>query len=408
MIRRFFPVAALLTLASCGVSAPNPMPGADIRPLRESGAQFAVDLYKVVCLESGEENVMLSPFCISSALGMVWAGARGETEAEMAEVLRLRGEPAEIHAGFHRLIGLILREDVEPVDDPVTLNFANALWVERTYPLLDEYTGIVRDSYRAEAENLDFQGDPEGGRAEINRWVEEKTEGLIKDLLAPGSITRATRAVLTSAVYFKGDWMHRFNPEATMPGTFTTFAGDPVEVRFMHRTGDYPFYAGEGCRALSLPYSDGRCRMLVILPDGDLRRFEREFTVETLRRLDEGLAEREVALTMPPFRFNTTYGLVEILSDMGMPLAFDCGAADFSGFSGSRDLFISEVIHKAYVKVDETGTEAAAATGVVMALTAMPADPPERFVLDRPFMFLIVDDLSGAVLFMGRVADPSE
>ncbi len=410
MVWSLFSAAAVFILASCGASAPHSavVPEAGVQSLREGNTRFAVDLYRMVCLESGADNVMLSPFCVSSALGMAWAGARGETEAEMAQVLGLRGEPEEVHAGFARLMGQILRENAERPEHPVTLNIANALWVERTYPLLDEYVETVRNSYRAEAGNLDFKGDPEGGRAEINQWAADRTEGLITDLLGPGAITPDTRAVLTSAVYFKGDWMYQFNPEATRPGHFTTLAGGTVEVPFMHRTGDYPFFAGEGFRALSLPYSDGRCRMVAILPDGDLQRFEQEFSVETLRRVDEGLAEKEVILAMPPFRFSTLYNLAGTLSSMGMPEAFDGATADFSGFSGSRDLFISEVVHKAYVKVDETGTEAAAATGVIMATTAMPENPPEYFVLDRPFMFLIMDDLSGTVLFMGRVADPSE
>ncbi len=402
-------LVALFVTSSCGASTPTELstPDTGFHNLGDGNTDFAFALYGELCSESGDDNIMFSPFCISSALGMAWAGARGETEAAMAAVLGFDADQQAVHNGFRRLFSLVGRELCEPVDDPVVLNMANALWVDGSHPLLDDYTDLVSEYYRAEARNVDFEGDPETQRLSINDWVGERTENRILDLLGPGSVTTATRVVLTSAVYFKGNWRVQFNPDLTRDGTFTTLSGEEVEVPFMSQTQSIPFHRGDGFRAAALPYSDGSFRLILLLPDGDLEEFEQSLDRTTLEAVIDGFQPRDITLVMPPFEFDTDYSLTPVLSAMGMDDAFDASRADFSGFTGDRDLFISAVVHKAYVRVDETGTEAAAATGVVMAMTAMPADPPELFLLNRPFVFLIVDDMSGAVLFMGRVADPS-
>ncbi len=402
-------VAVLLLLGSCGASRPveRVQPETVVQDLKEGNTEFAFDLFEKLCLESGEDNVMFSPFCISSALGMAWAGARGETESQMAMALGFGDSQSAVHNGFARLFSLIQREQAEPADDPIILNIANALWVQRTFPLLDDYTDLVRESYRAEARNMDFTGAPDAERQTINDWVEDRTAGRITDLLGPGTVNEATRVVLTSAVYFKGNWECEFNRDLTRNGVFTTMAGERIDVPFMHQTGDFQYFRGNGFSVLSLPYSDGNSRMLVFLPEGDVRRFQQEFDRQDLEQALQGLGTREVLLAMPPFEFTASYSLTGPLSELGITDAFSSERADFSGFTGGRDLFISEVVHKAFVKVDETGTEAAAATGLIMATTAMPSDPPLPFILDRPFVFLIMDDISGTVLFMGRVANPA-
>ncbi len=403
------PFLITLLVAACGASRPveNPASETGFQDLREGNTDFAFELFGRLCQDAGEDNVMFSPFCISSALGMAWAGARGETEEGMAEVLGFGESQPAVHSGFSRLFGLISREDTDSGDEGITLNIANALWVDGNYPLLDDYTNLVSEYYGAEARNMDFEGDPDAERLVINSWVEEKTEDRIKDLLGPGSVTTATRVVLTSAVYFLGNWRFQFNPDLTRDGVFTTLSGDEVTVPFMSRTMDIPFYRGNGFRAVAMQYSDLQSRMIILFPDGDFNQFQQDLDPEMLEEVVEGLGVREVAVVMPPFEFDTDYSLTTVLGEMGMGDAFDPSRADFSGFTGERDLFITAVVHKAFVKVDETGTEAAAATGVIMATTAMPSDPPELFLLDRPFVFLIIDDRSDTVLFMGRVTDPS-
>lgn len=409
-MKKLITVALLSSLiAACGASRPveNPVPDTGFQDLRDANNSFAFELFGRLCREAGTDNVMFSPFCISSALGMAWGGARGATETGMADVLGFDSLQQAVHNGFSRLFGLISRDGIDPSANPVTLRIANALWVDGNFPLLDDYVNLAGDYYGAEARNIDFAGDPDAGRLVINDWVEEMTSDRIRDLLGPGSVTTATRVVLTSAVYFQGNWRFQFNPDLTRDGVFNTLSGTEVTVPFMSRTMDVPFYRGDGFRAVALQYSDLQSRMIILLPDGGLGEFQNDLDPGVLEEVAGGLAVREVAVVMPPFEFTTDYALSSVLSDMGMEEAFDGSRADFSGFTGSRDLFISEVVHKAFVKVDETGTEAAAATGVIMATTAMPSDPPELFLLDRPFVFLIIDDRSDTVLFMGRVTDPS-
>jgi serpin B len=403
------PALCVVLLVSCGASRPTEgvVPETGYQDLREGNTDFAFELFGRLCRDAGEDNVMFSPFCISSALGMAWAGARGETEAGMAAVLGFGSSQPAVHNGFSRLFGLISREGADAGDEAITLNIANALWVDRNYPLLDDYVNLVSEHYGAEARNMDFSGDPDAERLVINAWVEDETQDRISDLLGPGTVTTATRVVLTSAVYFLGNWRFQFNPELTRDGSFTTLSGQKITVPFMSRTMNIPFYRGNGFRAVAMQYSDLQSRMIIVFPDGDFLQFQQDLDPEMLEEVVGGMSTREVAVVMPPFEFDTDYSLTPVLGEMGMGDAFDASRADFSGFTGERDLFITAVVHKAFVKVDETGTEAAAATGLIMATTAMPSDPPELFLLDRPFVFLIIDDRSDTVLFMGRVTDPS-
>lgn len=402
-------VAAMLVQGSCGASGITEETDGDVdfQPLVEGNTDFALDLFGRLCEESGNGNVMFSPYSISVALAMTWAGAEGGTASQMAEMLGFAPGASGVHEGFSRIGTMLDGEERDALGEPIELSIANALWVETSFPLLDGYVDLVATHYGAEARNVDFRGSPDDQRLLMNDWVSDRTNDRIRDLLGPGTVTEATRVILTNAVYFKGTWGTEFDSDQTIDGVFTTMQGASVTVPLMHRTGDMRYSEGFGCRALSLPYSDGASSMLLILPDGDIAGFEQTLDRETLTGIGTGLHEAEVALAMPRFEFTASYGLEQALADLGMTDAFDPLLADFSGMTGGRDLFVSAVIHKAFVKVDESGTEAAAATGVVMALTAMPSDQPVRFVLDRPFLFLVMDDLTGTVLFMGRVADPS-
>jgi serpin B len=383
----------------------------ELSALAEGDTEFALGLFAQLGGEGVEENIFFSPFSISTALAMVHAGARGGTETEMSEVLRFPLPADRVPGAFEALLDRLgpggRGSFAHGEGDPLTLTIANALWVERSYPLLDSYTGLADSCYGARASGLDFIGDPEGSGAAINGWVAERTGNRIRDLVPPGMIDEMTRLVLTNAVYFKASWLFAFDVHATAEGDFTTGSGDVVRVPMMHQTERLAHSHTGGCRAVSLPYSDGSARMLILLPDGDLEAFERSLDTALLRTVTTSLTGGEVDLAMPRFEFTSSFSLVDALRRMGMERAFD-RSADFSGITGNRDLHISAVVHKAFVKVDESGTEAAAATAVMMALGCAAPEPPFEMSLDRPFLFLVTDELTGSVIFMGRVSNPSE
>lgn len=399
-------------LASTGACSPESAPvPADVPTLVEGNTGFAMDMFDALCREVPDGNVFFSPYSISSALAMTWAGARGGTADQMASVLGFEGPGDAIHAGFAELSRMLRpetrRSEYMGDTEPLTLEIANAIWIEATFPLLDSYVDLVSESYGAEARNVDFTGAPDAQRELINDWVEERTRDRIRDLLAPGTISDMTRVVLTNAVYFKATWMNQFNEAGTRPGGFETGSGAVVETPMMRQIEHFPYAAAPGCIAVSLPYSDGLSSMLILLPD-DIDEFTAGLDAAELQAIRDALRPARLDLSMPSFEFTSEFSLKETLEGLGMTEAFDGRVADFSGFTGGRDLFVSAVVHKAFVKVDETGTEAAAATAVVMvAGCAPPVDEPIVVRIDRPFVFMVIDDLSGTVLFMGRVTDPS-
>jgi serpin B len=402
--------AVLLLTGACAATAVLDVAG-DLPALVSGNTEFALDIFGRLSGEAPSDNLFFSPFSISAALGMTAAGADGETETQMADVLDLTLPESRVHPAFSFLLAQLSPDTRASLcaedQEPLTLEIANALWVEETFPLLADYVRLVEEEYGAEARNVDFVGDPDAQRIVINDWVSGRTRGRILDLLAPGVISGMTRVVLTNAIYFKGAWQEQFQECATRDEGFTRMDGTVIEVPMMHQTESFAFARGHRCSAISLPYSDGLSSMLILLPDGDIGVFGESLDLETLDSIRGSLTRTRIALTMPSFEFSSSFNLNEKLQAMGMTDAFDASLADFSGFTGARDLFLSAVIHKAFVKVDETGTEAAAATAVVMAMTAMPSSDPLELVLDRPFLFMVLDDLTGSILFMGRVADPS-
>jgi serpin B len=361
---------------------------------------FACDLYHRLANGSATENIFFSPYSLSSALAITYEGARGTTAEEMASVLHLpenetlrREEFAAVNAGLNHN------------DAGYTLRTANALWAEETHPFLPEYVETAERYYAANVTNLDFIGDPEASRLTINRWVEEQTEGKIRDLLPGGSISSLTRLVITNAIYFKGTWDLQFDANRTTMEDFRTDSGSTVRVPMMQCTGGaavYPYAQTETLQVLALPYAgEGNLSMLVLLPkDGNLSIAEEALDAENLADLRDSLTRWRVDVFFPKFTFEEEYGLPKTLAAMGMPTAFT-GAADLSGMDGTHDLFVTGVFHKAFIDVNEEGTEAAAATGV-----ASGAGLPRVFRADHPFVFLILDDDTGVILFMGRVACP--
>jgi len=375
----------------------------------EGNQAFALDLYRYLKNEQSG-NLFYSPHSISIALAMTYAGARGETETEMAETLHFTLPQDKLHPAFNAL-DLVLAsrgEDAEGKDDEgFRLRIANRLWGQEGYDFLDQFLDTLARNYGAGLGLLDFSEDPEGARQTINDWVSDETEERIEDLLPPGSIMPATRLVLANAIYFNAAWAEPFEEDDTADGPFTTVDGQEVTVPMMHQTARFPYAEVEGIQAIELPYDGHEIGMVILLPpEGDLARFEDQLDGATLEDLLRAMDAQQVALTMPQFEFESRFKLNDALKALGMPSAFS-GAADFSGMTGDRSLFIGSVHHKAFVGVDEAGTEAAAATAVVMLESAAPADEPVEMTLDHPFIFLIRDRETGAILFVGRIADPT-
>ncbi len=365
--------------------------------------RFALDLYAK--LKDGEGNLFCSPYSISTALAMTWAGARGTTAEQMAKVLHFERIPAEIHADFKRLIE---SQNEAGTKGSYELAVANALWGQKGYGFLKDYLDLVENNYHAALREVDFDHAIEEARQTINQWVEDKTKEKIKDLLKPGTLQQGTTLVLTNAIYFKGQWVLQFKEEKTKDEPFTLLDGKQIDVPMMHQTDKFGYVEDDDVQVLELPYKGDDLSMVIVLPrktDG-IGELDKMLTAEKLNGWLTNLPKREVIVSIPKFKMTCEFSLADVLKSMGMPDAFS-RAADFSGMTGKKDLFISAVIHKAFVEVNEEGTEAAAATAVtMMRATAMPSKPDPVFHADHPFIFMIRDIKTGAILFLGRMMNP--
>ncbi len=360
-------------------------------------------------LREEDGNLFYSPYSISLALAMTYAGARSETAQQMADTLYFSLPQARLHPAFNSLdIELTQRgEGAQGKDgEGFRLNIVNAIWGQKDYKFLAEFLDVLAEDYGAGLRILDFAGAPEESRITINNWVGDQTEGRIEDLIPQGLINALTRLVLTNAIYFNAAWQYPFEEDVTDDGTFYLLKGNEITVPMMRQTESFGYAEGDGYQAIELPYDGRELSMVILLPArGQFESFEVSLDAQQVDAILGSLEQREINLTMPRFEFESDFGLKEALTALGMPVAFS-GGADFSGMTGKRDLFIADVIHKAFVSVDEAGTEAAAATAVVMELTALP-DMPIDVNVDHPFIFLIRDIETGAILFVGRVVNPS-
>ncbi|WP_437678712.1 serpin family protein [Sorangium sp. So ce131] len=381
------------------------VPEADSKELAVGNTTFALDLYRQLAAEPG--NLFYSPYSVSSALAMTYAGARGETAEQMATALRFTLPQERLHPAFNALdLALASRgEGAEGQDgEGFRLNVANALWGQKDYFYVPEFLDVLAVNYGAGMNLVDFVQASEEAREIINGWVAKRTEDRIKDLLPEGVLTPSTRLVLTNAIYFNAAWQFPFEEERTAPGDFTLPDDSTVSVPMMAGAAQVPYGEGDGYRALEMPYDGRELSMVLVLPS-DLGEFESGLDRARLEGVLGSLEDRSVQIALPKFEFESTFDLVPPLEELGMPIAFT-GDADFSGINGQGGLSISDVIHKAFVSVNEAGTEAAAATAVVIGETSAPEPAAIRF--DRPFLFFIRDIATSAVLFAGRVTDPSE
>jgi serine protease inhibitor len=402
-------ITVLLAVTACCTAAVNDpnstaIPSTSLRTgLVEGNNKFAFGLYQILQKQQG--NLFLSPYSISAALAMAYAGARGQTEEQMAETLQF---PTALNEEqFHKEFGTIIRCLNEAGEKGgYELVVANALWGQRDYKFLQEFLTLIKANYDGNLQQVDFVQQTEDARKTINAWVEDKTKEKIKELIKPGVLDSMTRLVLTNAIYFKGKWANQFKPEQTQDAPFTPLDGEKINVPMMHQTSRFGYMETDAVQVLEMPYVNNDLSMVVLLPkklDG-VRDLEKELTAETVASWLAELRKREVRVWVPRFKLTSEFELAKVLGSMGMPDAFS-DKADFSGMTGNRDLFISAVVHKAYVDVNEEGTEAAAATGVGMKLTSI-EPPPPVFRADHPFVFLVRDNHTNSILFLGRLANP--
>lgn len=375
----------------------------DLRSVARAENAFALELY--ARLKGQDGNLFFSPPSISTALAMTSAGARGDTEKQIAATLHFDLPPDRLHAAYGTL-----GEILNAANKNYRLSMANRLWAAKGHPFRPEFLALTRDRYGAELAPLDFARAEEARRT-INAWVEQQTNDRIKELVPPGVLDAMTRLVLTNAIFFKGNWADEFQKSATRDAPFRLAGGGEVRVPLMHQTDNFAYGETDGVQLLELPYAGGDLAMLVLLPrEAGPASLEAKLSAKAVEEWSSGMRGRKVDLYLPRFKTTAEFRLGRTLSAMGMPLAFS-DAADFSGMSSAEDLKISEVIHKAFVEVNEQGTEAAAATAVVIAPTAarpVPEEPPVLFRADHPFLFLIRDRRTETILFVGRVAEPTK
>jgi serpin B len=372
---------------------------ADAASVVNSNTRFALDFYAEVSSEPG--NLFFSPFSISTALAMVYAGAAEVTESELADVFHFPLEQEQLHPAYGALVASLNRgTDLGGYE----LSTANGLWLQQGFPFLESFVEIPTTYYDAILETLNYAADPEGSRGRINGWVADKTRGRIEDLFPSGSITQQTVFVLANAIYFKGRWASEFDPDRTREESFKVSPDMEVRVPMMHQTAKFDYADFNDLKVLEMPYVGEDISMILFLPEtvDGLPQLEAQLTVENMTSWISSLRNGRVGVTIPKFSMTIRFRLKQVLSAMGMPSAFSAGQADFSGMTGSGNVWIDDVFHKAFVEVNEEGTEAAAATGV-----GGPTSGPPGFVANHPFIFVIYDNVTGSVLFMGRVIDPS-
>jgi serpin B len=376
----------------------------DIEGLARSNTAFALALY--ARLKTAEGNLFFSPYCISACLAIAYAGAQGGTASQMAQTLHFDTNQNQLAAAFAELRTQL---NTGQKDKDVQLDIANGLWAQKDQPFIPAFLDLAKLSYGAKLKQVDFHTGADTARTEINDWVDEMTKGKINNLIEPGALGPATRLVLVNASYFKGSWMREFDKHATTQAPFKVSPNQNPEVALMSLTADFNYAEVDDLQLLELPYGGDDLRMIVLLPreSNGLKGVEDVLNPPALDRWLALAREQKVTVFLPKFKLSAQFSLATPLAEMGMTDAFSPNA-DFSGLDGARDLSLSAVVHKALVDVNEEGTEAAAATGVIIrSMAVMRPRPTPIFRADHPFMFLIRDNHSGSILFLGRLIDPT-
>ena len=407
-MRRFATIALLgcLALLCIGSSPPGDFPGqvpAELRPVVERNTTFALELYSE--LKDSEANVFFSPYSVSSVLAIAYAGANGTTEDQMAEVLHLPLDQNECHAGMATIRKALVRADRRRNTE---LNVANSLWPQKGCTFRNDFLQLAKRKYGASVEYVDFVTSPGAACKKINAWADRHTKHKIKDAVGRGTLSPDTRLVIVNAIYFKGEWVARFDEAETESRQFWLSKAESVDAPMMHQKDNFRYTDDELLQVLELPYKKHDLSMIVLVPreqDG-MAELERQLTPENLSDWLGGLATHDVDVLLPKLKIECRLSLAPTLAAMGMPDAFDRSRADFTGVTPERPFFITAVEHAALVEVYEEGTEAAAVTVAHGGCGYAERPTPATFHANHPFIFLITDNRTGTILFMGKVVDP--
>lgn len=405
-MKRAFLFIALMVISAFGMTLfsgnPEIPKTTDPKTIAENNNIFMMKAYRL--LTDKDDNIFISPYSITSALAMTYAGAANKTETEMGAALEFSGNNINFHENFGKATNSI--NEVQKKGD-IQLSIANSLWLADGFKFTDEFLRINKTFYKAELTNLNF-ADSERSRKTINDWVAEKTKDKIKDLIPQGILDALTKLVLTNAVYFKAEWAEQFKKNSTEQSEFFTSKGT-VNADLMHLKHRYNYMENSELQFIEMPYKGGDASMFVLLPknkDG-LKAIEKKLTYQNITEYTALMQKKEVDVFFPKYKMSLSYELRELMGKLGMKAAFS-KSADFSKMNGKTDLYISAIIHKTFIAVDEEGTEAAAATAVVMRMKSMPPqDDFATFRADHPFFYFIKEKTTGTILFAGRVIDPS-
>ena len=368
----------------------------------ESNNSFAFSLYSGLSKTEAGKNIFISPYSISTAIAMTYEGAGNTTAAQMRQALRFPEDTAVLRAGNMEILADMARKD-----KGYELSAANSLWPQDGLILLKEFTGNVEKYYGGTAEAVDYVKDRQKAVDKINWWTSKKTNGKISNIVKPTDVNALTRLILVNAIYFKGTWQTGFKAAMTKKSDFYTSENSKKTVDMMNQEGNFRYALDKDTQVIELPYAGKDISMLVALPAGrDISKLEAAISYETFKKWTAALRNVKVNVSLPKFLVRCRYSLKQPLIDMGMSQAFDENLADFSGMTGKKDLYISNVIHASFVEVNEKGTEAAASTAVIMMTKSFEMN--ETFKADHPFIFFIYDNKAGNILFMGRISDPGE
>ncbi len=385
---------------------------ADYQALLDGNSDFAFSLYSELT-KSDDGNVIMSPVSATVALAMTYAGAKGETAAQMAQALHFDLPQEKLHPALNKLAMELASRNVathhtEEGDKSLRLDLVNATWAQKNYQFNSPYLDTLAVSYDAGVHLLDFESNPDGSRKTINGWVSDNTEGKIANLIPQGAIDSTTRLVLTNALYFYGSWVYPFDKSSTADAAFHPLSGSDVQVPTMHQTETFSYAEGTNYQVVDLPYDGGAVSMRIVLPaQGHFDEVRQGLSTSWMAGVDKAVQGSEVSVSLPKFKFDWgTTSLKPALKDMGMKDAFIYPTADFTGMEPKHELYVGDVLQKAFVGVDESGTEAAAATAVIMNAGSAIEPPPKEFNADRPFLFFIRDN-SGQLLFVGQVTNPA-
>jgi len=399
------PAAAATSVTSAASTVPAAAATSDSGQavgLSASNNQFAFELLQQLHKANPQENIIYSPFSVSTALSMTYAGARANTAGQMAATLHFGPNEALFHNQFQALL-----TQLESGSKPYTLHLANAVWLQHNYPLEQSYRSLLDHFYQGSFQQVDFIRATEAARLTINHWVEDKTDREIKELLQDNDLSPNTRLVLTNAIYFKGLWALPFEPRATTKDTFKVTADQKVTVDMMNQAGVFKAAAHEDGDLLELPYTGEELALVILLPKDQPGALEKCLTNGQLQTLLDRAAPKKIEVYLPKFKADARYYLDQekYLPALGMTDAFNPKAADFSGMTGYKNLFIAHVIHQAMLEVDEAGSKAAAATAVVMNTKS--ASRPQVFRVDRPFIVALYYKPARTILFLGRINNPA-